>query len=176
MSCKGKRVFWVCISFFIVSIIWNPTVVYSASKILSPEKQKEFCLAILAQISEIDREAAMAGDKLKEAARGKSTQEIIVLAEAARDAAKNARDAYERLQLDMPDGLKKETESALNDSAYYMKTAYAMYFAIYRNFAEALRRNENAELDISRTGEIYTNFGEAIQAEAKAKASVGIKE
>lgn len=146
-------------------------------KLLSADEQKALCQKILDEGGEIDRVATMASNKLKDTLQDKnaSRSDIIKAAEGARDATGEARKAYERMQLDMPDGMKPETESALNEYAYEMKLAYGMYENVYGNFLNSFEKDRNRKLDVSRTGEIYGHMGNAVQAEERAMISVGIE-
>jgi hypothetical protein len=169
---KRVRILWWSLFLIMLS-----SMVYAAETLLPPAKQKELCLAIIEKIEEIDRSMVEPDNKMEEAIAQKAPHaDILSAAQKARDSIDEAQKSFFRVQLDLPDGLKKETESALNDYAYHMKTAYTLRLSVYQNFVNALEKDASARIDHRRDGEFYQELAKAIEFEQIAKETVGIED
>ena len=159
-----KRVFWVSLLIFaFVATAWGN------------EAQKELCLSVIEQIYSIDREVSKEANLLRDAI-GRKDPKLIGYAQNAMNAAEKARNAFGRVQMDMPDGMPSDVESSLNDAAYEMKTAYGLSFVMYKNFASALEKDPSAKMDISTTGQAYQHIMNAVLAMEQAKSLMGLQE
>ena len=158
-----KKAFWVLLLIFaLAATAWGN------------EAQKDLCLSVIDQIRSIDREASKEADVLRDAI-GRKDDKLLDYARNAMNAAEKARNAFGRLQLDMPDGMPSDVESSLNDAAYEMKTAYGLNFVMYKNFASALEKDPSAKMNISTTGQAYQHITNAVLAMNQAKALMGIE-
>jgi hypothetical protein len=168
---KKLALFTICILFSL------PFLAYASDKPLSLEEQQTICLSVINEISEIDRAVTAPSDRLKEAVLDAniSKNNLLQVANQALESAQEAKDAYMRIQLNLPNGLPEETEAALNTMAYEMKLAYSIKTSVYSSFIENLKKYGDRKLDQSSNGEIWGHIAMAIEAEKAAKESIGIE-